>query len=176
MSALPDTLVAFVRDCTVELAASLGLGAYREVGAAGPVTADLLAAVVGFTDARLSGSLVIMATADGLRRSHPNAAMGMPIDDRDVSDWIGELANQLLGRVKNRVVRCGLEFSMTTPTVMSGGGIHLREVKGQDAQDLCFDGAFGMIAVRFAAQIAPDVSFVESQQEATAAEGASLLF
>lgn len=177
MTNLPFALVNMVKECTSELTESLGLGSYAEdLAAAKPNQQGVLAAIIGFTDPKMNGSLVVMATSDCLTKSHPNAAMGMPIVEQDVADWIGELANQLLGRLKNRVVRCGHGFSMNTPTVMAGSSIVLQSVKDQLSQDFYFSGGHGPIFLRLSAQIAPGTQFVETETKASATEGDTMFF
>lgn len=43
-------------------------------------------------------------------------------DDRDqkIQDWIGELSNQLLGRLKNKLLPYGCELTLGIPTVIQG--------------------------------------------------------
>jgi hypothetical protein len=71
-----------------------------------------LVSVIGFAGRQLSGSLVLGATHDPLARSNPTTA-----SDRD---WIAELANQLLGRIKNKILRLGIEVYAVPPSVVSG--------------------------------------------------------
>jgi CheY-specific phosphatase CheX len=71
-----------------------------------------LVSVVGFAGREISGSLVLGASSEPLLRSNPTQA--------PQRDWIGELANQLLGRVKNKIARHGIEIYAVPPSVVSG--------------------------------------------------------
>jgi hypothetical protein len=71
-----------------------------------------LLSIIGFSGRGICGSLVLGATPEPLQRSNPSQST-----DRD---WIAELANQLLGRIKNRVMRSGIEFYAMPPSVVSG--------------------------------------------------------
>jgi CheY-specific phosphatase CheX len=77
-----------------------------------------LVSVIGFAGREVSGTLVLGTTAEPLEVSKPDAA--------SARDWIAELANQLLGRIKNKVLRCGIEFYAMPPAVVSGS--HLAPV------------------------------------------------
>jgi hypothetical protein len=75
--------------------------------------------VVGFSGPQISGSLVLGVTEEPLRRSMPKGT--------STRDWSAELANQLLGRVKNKALAWGIELGAQPPAVVSGR--HLAPVK-----------------------------------------------
>jgi hypothetical protein len=68
--------------------------------------------VVSYMAPGLSGTLVLGLTPKVLRRSNP-----CQTSDRD---WAGELANQLFGRVKLKLLRRGLELWSVAPAVVDG--------------------------------------------------------
>jgi CheY-specific phosphatase CheX len=80
-----------------------------------------LVSVIGFAGRDVSGTLVLGATKEPLERSKPGRS--------SARDWIAELANQLLGRIKNKVMRAGIEFYAMPPAVVSGH--HLAPVTSQ---------------------------------------------
>jgi hypothetical protein len=47
-------------------------------------------------------------------------------------DWIAELANQLIGRVKMKLLTCGVSVTMTTPLALSGVHVTPLPRLGQD--------------------------------------------
>jgi len=80
------------------------------------------------------GELAIIGfSSDGIR-----GALGMAIDRRltgiaaeaamlatgDSDDFIAEASNQLLGRLKNKLLRYGSVLSLSTPMVLRGVAIH----------------------------------------------------
>lgn len=71
-----------------------------------------LCAVVGFTGDALNGSMMLAADREPIAATRPDGST-----DRD---WIAELANQLLGRFKNRLLAYGLVVHSTTPIVIRG--------------------------------------------------------
>ncbi len=72
----------------------------------------LLTAVIGFTGPGLRGTCILASTEHPLKQSNPIAG--------SLRDWIAELSNQLVGRIKNQLLRYGAEVYVTTPVVMRG--------------------------------------------------------
>jgi hypothetical protein len=82
----------------------------------GAVVSDIeLCGVVGFLGREISGTLLLAITSEPLKVSNRFAARGR--------DWMAELANQLFGRIKNRLLRRGLQLFGTPPAII--GGDHL---------------------------------------------------
>jgi hypothetical protein len=107
-----------------------------------------LVSVIGFAGRDLSGSLVLGATADPIERSKPGAA--------SARDWIAELANQLLGRIKNQVMRRGLEFYAMPPAVVSGN--HLAPVTSHaDFRPWVFATPGGIVCLWIELTVAPEL-------------------
>lgn len=127
-----------------------------------------LVSVIGFAGRDLSGSLVLGATADPIDRSKPGAA--------SARDWIAELANQLLGRIKNQVMRRGIEFYAVPPAVVSGS--HLAPVTSHaDFRPWTFATPGGIVCLwielTVAEELQPDSALMA---DAIPAEGDVLLF
>jgi hypothetical protein len=72
-----------------------------------------LCGVVGFVGKKVSGTLLLAATAGPVSASNPSSATAR--------DWMAELSNQLFGRIKNRLLRKGLELIGAPPAVIQGG-------------------------------------------------------
>ncbi|MBM4059497.1 MAG: chemotaxis protein CheX [Planctomycetes bacterium] len=72
-----------------------------------------LCAVIGFHGQILAGALMLAADLEPVRRTRP-------VPSTSDRDWIAELANQLLGRVKNKLLGHGIEVYATTPIVLRG--------------------------------------------------------
>jgi hypothetical protein len=71
-----------------------------------------LISLAKFAGRDLSGCLVLGATDELIRRSGGLARSG--------KDWMAELANQLLGRVKNFALKRGIGFAVVPPAVVNG--------------------------------------------------------
>ncbi|MCA9545055.1 MAG: hypothetical protein KC613_11715 [Myxococcales bacterium] len=76
-----------------------------------------ITAVIGFRGDGIAGNLGVTASPASLAALHPlqpSAALGRS----DLSDWAGELANQLLGVVKHQLASHGLDTWTGTPVVL----------------------------------------------------------
>jgi len=74
-------------------------------------------AAIGFTGDRLKGALVLSLGRRSLVASMPE---GSRESAEILADWAGELANQLLGRLKNGLWASGLEIAVGTPVTFVG--------------------------------------------------------
>ena len=72
----------------------------------------MLAGVMGFVSERLLGSCLLAGSHDVLMATAPK--------DARPRDWVGELANQLVGRLKSKLLGHGVTITMNTPVVLSG--------------------------------------------------------
>lgn len=79
-----------------------------------------LAAVIGFSGERVRGTVGLTATLTALSATHPSALVGDPTTPRMLEDWLGELANQVMGRIKAQLRRRGVTVWMSTPIVLRG--------------------------------------------------------
>jgi hypothetical protein len=98
----------------------------------------LLCGVIGFTSKHLRGALVLACTREPLERTNP----GINPSHRD---WICELANQLLGRVKNQMLDRNVEIYQSTPVALRGD--HLAPVFQQRLVAELFTAEGGVICV-----------------------------
>ena len=77
-----------------------------------------LISTIGFSSEALGGSLLLAVTDDLLQKT-------LPAPDASLADWCGELANQLLGRLKNQLLKYGVVVNLALPVVVSGGEFKL---------------------------------------------------
>lgn len=169
-----------VVSCTEALFLSLGV-TVEHVGVADESAAAprQTLAVMGFGGLQMRGSLLMSADASALTLLHPARAGGAAPAEDELCDWSGELANQLLGRVKNRLLAHGLVIQQSTPTTLSGLDLRL----GASTRNaLCLPHLFRAsghtFQVRFEAVAEPDVHFGEAApgDEEIGGEGDTLLF
>jgi hypothetical protein len=81
-----------------------------------------IVASIGLGSDDLKGALVVASSPDFLRRTFP---LPSPPTEADVLDWAGELANQTLGTLNNRLAKLGCVFSIGIPTVLTGRDLRL---------------------------------------------------
>lgn len=124
--------------------------------------------VIGFTSPQLRGTLVLATTDGPLAES--NRVMA------PARDWIAELSNQLLGRLKNRLLAYGIEVQLSTPLSLRGNQLRL-VTHDQALEPDTFTSATGHVAVWLDAELHPDlVLHRPSSAPEVQAEGETLLF
>jgi CheY-specific phosphatase CheX len=90
-----------------------------------PENGERVFASVGLTGKGFRGSLSILGVPGFFRAVYP-AELGKdnPSPD-DLDDWACEISNQLLSRLKNQLARRGLDFALSTPTVVRGNSLRV---------------------------------------------------
>jgi CheY-specific phosphatase CheX len=74
-----------------------------------------MAGVIGFCAEQLSGTVVVTTTEEVVLSTLPEG-----VSSPHSSDWLGELSNQLLGRLKNQLSEFGVVVQVSTPVVLVG--------------------------------------------------------
>ncbi len=82
---------------------------------------DPLVGVIGFTASKLRGNLALLIPSEVVRATQRAS---------DVMDWTGELTNQFLGRLKNKLMVYGVALEVSTPLVVAGLSLRLQEPSG----------------------------------------------
>ena len=106
-----------------ELFARYGVTVRRATDGDEPVSPDfLLCSVIGFTGRDVRGTLVLALTEELSGMSNPVVGLerGRGNPRLIQRDWVGELSNQLLGRIKIELLRCGVEIYLNLPAVLLG--------------------------------------------------------
>ncbi|MBL8618220.1 MAG: chemotaxis protein CheX [Deltaproteobacteria bacterium] len=114
-----EVMRELLTSCALELFADYGVVLEP---AKAPVSPSEMVAVVGFTSDEMRGTLAISAQLDFFSRT--NVISSEPTEEQ-IRDWAGELGNQLMGRVKNRLLAYNLVLAMGTPMVIIGMSMHL---------------------------------------------------
>jgi hypothetical protein len=128
----------------------------------------LYCSVIGFSAEQLRGTLVLATTSEPLGRT-------TPVQGGSLREWVAELSNQLLGRVKRQLQDRGVTLLMATPIVLRGN--HLRPMPSKEAEPLTFVCDGGCVCVWMDAVIAPGVDLTQVQAEAGGmGEGETMLF
>lgn len=128
-----------------------------------------LVGTLGFVGPTMRGALLFEIPV-------ATARIAAGIDDDDaVRDWVGEMTNQLLGRVKNRLLGHGLDFCLSTPMVISGCALDIPPGRGVRVTT-GFASERGRMRVIFEYVSTPDLAFVLESTEVAAEEGAALFF
>lgn len=130
------------------------------------------AAIIGFAGEGMAGSLA-------LSTSHECLVALAKLGNTEMSeDWLGELSNQLLGRVKRRLAPHGASFSLGTPVVITGDRLRLSQsIKKHSALSCVLDASIGRVEVWFDVEFRGEFSLSEQlKDDGALIEGEALLF
>jgi hypothetical protein len=104
--------------------------------------------------------------------------IGVEATDAQIADWTGELSNQLLGRIKNKLLSHGAVLEMSTPTVFFGRELARKDTSSNIRRHLVFRHGTEPLLVTFDAVAAAGVELSPSvaTDEPGIAEGELALF
>jgi CheY-specific phosphatase CheX len=154
-----------------------GAGAPLEVAESISRETDDIGASIGFTGTSLRGSLVLISSKRLIKTVLP-VAVGRGSESAQIADWMGELSNQTLGRIKNRLLAYGVTLEMSTPTVLFGLSISRRDTGSIVRREFCFRHGVETLAVSLDALASPEFELTrkESAVGPGVAEGEIALF
>jgi chemotaxis protein CheX len=159
---------SIVVQVTEELFAAYEVKVQEQAEPAGdPGDEVLFAGVIGFTGSAMRGTLVLAPTRKLLERSHATTRC-------EFRDWAGELANQLLGRIKNRLRAYGVEIHVSTPVLLKG--TYLASIPRGELSLRCFAASPGNVSVWFDAEVSDGICFAEPEPQNGPSEGDTIIF
>jgi CheY-specific phosphatase CheX len=142
----------------------------------GPVAAKGLQAtplvsIIGFSSNALSGSLILALPQAVAERT-------LPVAGASLADWSGELANQLLGRLKNQLLKYQIVINMSLPVVVCGDALKLLATARQITRYYSFSSELGKVFIRLDMEMDSTLMLVPRDDEARGCidEGELLLF
>ncbi|HEY6726953.1 MAG TPA: hypothetical protein VI197_23130 [Polyangiaceae bacterium] len=127
----------------------------------------MLCGVIGFVGTGIRGSCTLLGHDAPILASCPEGG--------GCRDWIGELTNQLAGRMKAKFLAYGVEVQLSTPVGLSG--VALRPLPRHDLEPASYQAHGGDVVVWVEVESAP--AFVMDRAETPAAhrsEGDIVLF
>lgn len=130
-----------------------------------------LLGVIGFSSRDLSGALLMAMPRALVERT-------LPTPDANPGDWCGELTNQLLGRLKNQLLKYQVAVNLSLPVVVCGEGMSL-PASTRKITRYCSYACDGLImCIRVEMELGPRLELVrhEPTAEETVDEGELLLF
>lgn len=123
------------------------LGLFRDNGVAivpseergpGVTQGEAIVSFIGFLGEQIRGHLTILAPVTLITESHPLRRTA-EIDEAALCDWSCELANQLLGRTKNRLLELGIVIELSTPSTALGHRLRGHDERREGFRVLHFD-------------------------------------
>ncbi|MFO0941344.1 MAG: hypothetical protein U0930_11305 [Pirellulales bacterium] len=127
-----------------------------------------ITAIIGLAEPQIAASISLTATKLVARK----LAMR---DDANPRDWLGELSNQLAGRLKNKMTAYGHSPNLTTPTTVTGAWLLVEPLETQSYLIVAeFSGH--QIAAQLILDLAEDLKLEKRTSQSSAEEGSLQLF
>jgi hypothetical protein len=136
----------------------------RDVWAA--LNEPLLSGVMGFVSPQLRGTCVLACEQGPVSKSCPSG--GRP------RDWIGELANQLVGRLKTKLLGRDIEIGLSTPVVLQG--IRLMPLPRAALEPAVYQSPSGMVLVWVEVEVADGFSLPPARNPNVGETGELMFF
>lgn len=132
-----------------------------------------VAGIIGFSSDEFRGSVLIGAPTKTLLAC--SCVQGIEIDPLD---WVGEIANQLLGRIKTSLLSYGVSVQLATPVSVQGGELRFHTQEHGELWSLVFATPFGEAIIRLAAECGAgfQLDASSSVDRVSAAEGELMFF
>jgi CheY-specific phosphatase CheX len=169
MASVTNLINELTTQCCIELFAHYGV----HVAPASTSDRDApieLAGIIGFARKDLRGAVILGSSASVLEHSH------VRYEGAERRDWVAELANQLLGRVKNRLVARGVDIEMTTPLSLRGQHLTVGDLD-ENMTVLDFRGEHGWVRVWIDLELSGHIEVRPADENGSvAAEGDMMLF
>jgi hypothetical protein len=131
-----------------------------------------LISTLGFSSPKLGGSILLAVPNEVLSKTLAAA-------DANLADWCAELANQLVGRLKNQLLNYGVAINLALPVVLAGGELRLPARARQHTRHLSFVSEWGHLFVRTEIELNATIELVRQTAAGETAgvdEGELLLF
>jgi hypothetical protein len=126
----------------------------------------LLSGVIGFVGSRVRGSCLLASTEAPIAASCPPGGR--------LRDWVGELTNQLMGRLKSKLVARDLSVELSTPIVLSG--VRIQPLPKATLEPTVLAAPHGAVLVWLEIEAAPGFVLSDERDGLSGSEGDVLIF
>jgi hypothetical protein len=126
----------------------------------------VLSGVIGFVGSRVRGTCLLASTEAPITASSPPGGRAR--------DWVGELTNQLMGRMKSKLVARGLSVELTTPIVLSG--VRIEPLPKAKLEPIVLSGKEGPVLVWLELETTSGFRLDAEREGLSGTEGDVLLF
>ena len=139
---------------------------------------DGFVAVIGFSGDVIRGVLGVTAPPHVVMAMHPFAAVDTSLTNEEVYDWLAELSNQLLGRIKGELMSYGVNLWLASPVVLRGVSVRIMARPDEGVQKYTFHGHAGDVCVWIDYQYATALvlSLIPEDEREYSTAGEMLLF
>jgi hypothetical protein len=166
-----DVLESITNEACISLFAAYSLSLNRVAPNIDPDDGLMYCGVVGYTGSEIRGTLMLATSSEPIGRTSPSS-------QASPREWVAELTNQLLGRVKTRLTRRGVTIHMSVPVVLRGQHLAPLGRTELDLHPLVFSSCAGVVCVWLDAEYPKGVVLADLTESAEAAmeEGTGMLF
>lgn len=163
----PQQLISIVaHEACTSLFDAYGVNLHSTTDADTSQAKVLLCGVVGFAGPGIRGTCILAATEEPISKSIPVSG--------SLRDWIAELSNQLVGRIKNKLLGYGAEVYITSPAVVRGE--HLAAPSNCAIKPLSFATSGGNVFLWVDVETDATFALISPPEPPGASEGEALLF
>jgi CheY-specific phosphatase CheX len=155
---------ALAGSACVELMQAYGVALTPTTGW-GESDVGMFSGVMGFVGESVRGTCLLAAPQATVQSAAPK--------DAGARDWVGELANQLVGRLKAKLMARGATIALSTPVVLRG--VKLSPLPRTDVEPVVFDSPSGKVLVWLEVEIEDEFRLGE-ERALKASEGELLVF
>jgi CheY-specific phosphatase CheX len=134
-----------------------------------------LGAIIALRGKAIQGGLAFVAPVELVAKLLP-VPPKTDGKDRQVRDWCSEMANQLLGRLKNKLVAYSIDFHVGTPVCFFGRSIRLVFLPDAEGVSLAFRSEGHDMRVHLDCSFDPGAPRAAADRPRIAAEGEVMLF
>ncbi|MGD0678421.1 MAG: chemotaxis protein CheX [Polyangiaceae bacterium] len=144
--------------------------------------AAIVAGVVGFNGSELRGTVLLATTFELAAMARPANLRKKPLSTNSavdwifIRDWVGELSNQTIGRMKNKVSRFGVAFDVSPPAAFSGCALTFALPKSPAVQHFAFTVDGGTVWLCLDAFFDNARALTAGSPDASIAEGKVVVF
>ena len=165
---MSEPVVSLVIEAAEEFFRSAGIVNIVNLGEGTSVTfeaeSDLLSSALGFSGEKIKAALIVECKPSAVAATNPLREMKKDLDISDHTDWIGEIANQIVGNLKRILRSYGVDCTMGTPVVTAGKGFHLvSSSKVYKVVTFSVDGQ--ILKINFNLQLASDVDLQKKNDD-----------
>ena len=165
---MSDVVRSLVVEAAEEFFKSVGVVKIVNLGegSSGSVDKNLavLSSMLRFSGEKIKAALIVEGNHPAVAATNPQREYKKDLNIDDHTDWIGEIANQIVGNLKRILHSYGVECNMGTPVVMSGQGAQVVS-SDQVYRHLKFSVDGHILRISFNAQVSADVKFETRNEE-----------
>lgn len=154
-----------------ELLESYGVSAEHHVEAGGPEAGEPRCTVCSLLSATGQGlKFVSLLQPDRGFLTHMYPGESPWLTPREIEDWCGEINNQLVGRLKNKLIERGCEVMLGLPSLLTGRDICAARPREAAVESSRFETPHGTLRLVYMIQADPEL-LLHAPGAVPAAEG-----